>query len=278
MIPVSFAAAFAGGILSLLSPCSALLLPAFFAYAFSSRTQLVGHTLLFLAGLCTVFVPLGLGMTLVGALVLDHRQTTVLVAGLLLVALGALQFVGADVHLLPHRFTAGLRAPRGMPAAYGSGLIYGLAGFCAGPLLGGVLTVAASSGNPMLGAALLVTYALGTAGPLFLLAWLWDRYDLGHARWLRGRGVRVGPLHLHTTNILGGVLLILLGSSFVALQGGSVLSAVYDDLGLGDLGFSLQVWISDHVNAASNALILLVVGIVASVSWAFAHKSRATRS
>ena len=33
--------AFAGGVLSLLSPCSALLLPAFFAYAFPSRGQLV---------------------------------------------------------------------------------------------------------------------------------------------------------------------------------------------------------------------------------------------
>ena len=65
MLEVSFAAAFAGGVLSLLAPCSALLLPAFFAYAFTSRTELFGRTLLFLAGLCTVFVPLGLGASFV---------------------------------------------------------------------------------------------------------------------------------------------------------------------------------------------------------------------
>ena len=67
MLPASFAAAFVGGALALLAPCSALLLPAFFAYAFSSRTQLFGRTVLFLAGLCTVFVPLGLGPASPGA-------------------------------------------------------------------------------------------------------------------------------------------------------------------------------------------------------------------
>src|SRR5918994_382191 len=127
MLEASFAAAFVGGVLSLLAPCSALLLPAFFAYAFTSRTELFGRTLLFLAGLCTIFVPLGLGASLVAAALLDHRQTTILVAG---------------------------------------------------PLLGAVLTVAASAADPLVGAALLFTYALGTAAPLFVIAWLWDRYQL----------------------------------------------------------------------------------------------------
>ena len=41
MVEVSFLAAFLGGVLSLLSPCSALLLPAFFAYAFQGGGELV---------------------------------------------------------------------------------------------------------------------------------------------------------------------------------------------------------------------------------------------
>lgn len=44
--------AFLGGLLALLGPCSALLLPAFFAYSFTSRTRLLGRTALFYAGLC----------------------------------------------------------------------------------------------------------------------------------------------------------------------------------------------------------------------------------
>ncbi len=51
--------AFLGGLLALLSPCSALLLPAFFAYSFTSRTRLLGRTALFYAGLCLTLVPLG---------------------------------------------------------------------------------------------------------------------------------------------------------------------------------------------------------------------------
>src|SRR5262245_3176538 len=62
----SFAAACAGGLLALLAPCSALLLPAFFAYAFANRAALLKGSLLFLAGLCTVLLPLGLAASLVG--------------------------------------------------------------------------------------------------------------------------------------------------------------------------------------------------------------------
>src|SRR5919206_3170509 len=94
MAEASFVAAFAGGLLSLLAPCSALLLPAFFAYAFTSRTQLLGRTVLFLAGLCTVFVPLGLGASLVATLLIDQRRTTILVAGLLLIGFGILELLG----------------------------------------------------------------------------------------------------------------------------------------------------------------------------------------
>src|SRR5439155_4300240 len=101
MLGISFVATFAGGLLSLLSPCSALLLPAFLAYAFKSRTELFGRTLLFLAGLCTVFVPLGLGASLVGAALFDHREATIFLAGLMLIAFGLLELAGAGFSFLP---------------------------------------------------------------------------------------------------------------------------------------------------------------------------------
>jgi cytochrome c biogenesis protein CcdA len=51
VLEISYLAAFFGGILSLLSPCSALLLPAFFAYAFQSRKDLLTKTAIFYLGL-----------------------------------------------------------------------------------------------------------------------------------------------------------------------------------------------------------------------------------
>jgi len=47
MSEVGVLAAFAAGVLALLSPCSALLLPSFFAYAFASRRALVARTFVF---------------------------------------------------------------------------------------------------------------------------------------------------------------------------------------------------------------------------------------
>jgi len=51
-------------------------------------------------------------------------------------------------------------------------------------------------------------------------------------------------LCLHTTNLLAGGLLILLGASFIALQGGALLSGTYDDLGLSALGYRIQDWLA----------------------------------
>lgn len=47
MSEVGLLVAFGGGLLALLSPCSALLVPAFFAYSFTSRTKLMTRTALF---------------------------------------------------------------------------------------------------------------------------------------------------------------------------------------------------------------------------------------
>src|SRR5207249_2992399 len=128
-------------------------------------------------------------------------------------------------------------------------------------------TVAGASANPALGAALLFTYSVGTAAPLFVIAWLWDRYDLGRRRWLRGRAVRLGPVQIHSTNLIAGTLFVLLGVSFIAFQGGSALGGLYEDLGLGDLGFQAQTWLVDHLGAVPDALWIVLVGVVLLGFW-----------
>jgi cytochrome c biogenesis protein CcdA len=240
----SFAVAFLGGLLALLAPCSALLLPAFFAYAFANRTGLIRGTLLFLLGLCSILLPLGLAASLAGRVLIEHRQATILFAGVVLIALGAWQMLGRGVQLVPLSW---LQRPASSSATYATGVVYGLTGFCSGPLLGGVITVAAAGQNLPMGAALLLVYAVGMVAPLFVLAAAWDRYELGHRRWLRGRAIAFGPLALHTTNLLAGGLFVVLGVSFIASQGGAVLSGTYDDLGLSALGFRLEDWLASNL-------------------------------
>lgn len=153
----------------------------------------------------------------------------VTVGGWTVIALGAAQILGLGFGSRRLRQAVGKR--RSGSAASVIGAVYGLAGFCAGPILGGILTVTAVDGDPLHGGLLLAVYALGMAGPMFVLASLWDRFDLGRKRWLRGRTLAVGCLSLHTTSLVGGTLFIVLGAAFLAFDGTSSLLSV-------DIGFA----------------------------------------
>src|SRR5215212_4501729 len=155
VVEVSLLASFLGGLLSLLSPCSALLLPAFFAYAFQSRGELVGRTAVFYLGLCATLVPLGMGVSAVSALVYGYRSTLITISGLIIIALGVIQAFGGGFAFGPIERLRG----NSIVATFFLGAVYGFAGFCSGPILGAVLTVAASSGSVLRGAGLLATYA-----------------------------------------------------------------------------------------------------------------------
>ena len=174
MVEVSYLAAFLGGILSLLSPCSALLLPAFFAYAFQSCKELLAKTAVFYVGLAATLVPLGMGTSVMSRLVYGQRRALILVSGLLIIALGLLQLLGRGFEFgLLSRLRGRVRGTSA-GATFALGAVYGFAGFCSGPILGAILTVAASSEEVVRGAGLLAAYALGMALPLFLLAAVWD--------------------------------------------------------------------------------------------------------
>src|SRR5215204_5146728 len=170
VVDASFLASFLGGPLSLLSPCSALVLPAFFAYAFQSRGELVGRTVIFYLGLCATLVPLGRGISAVSGLVYGHRSTLITVSGLVIIALGVIQALGGGFSFGPiERLRGGIKGSS-LLATFSLGAVYGFAGFCSGPILGAVLTVAATSGSALRGAGLLATYAAGMAAPLFIMA------------------------------------------------------------------------------------------------------------
>ena len=257
MIEVSFAAAFFGGILALLSPCSALLLPAFFAYAFQNRTELIARTFLFYLGLATIFVPLGMGATLATSLFLDNRDTMIIVAGVLLVGFGVLELSGRAI-ALPFS-DSGVVETKNLFGTYTLGLVYGFGGFCSGPILGSVLTVAAAGDNALRGGGLLAIYALGTVLPLFIIASLWDSTGIGKAKWLRGWGVKIGPLSVHSTNLIAGTVFVLLGLSFIFLDGTNALSSVYSDLGFTELSFQADERIKDITSWIPDGVFIAVV-------------------
>ncbi len=275
MVEVSYLASFVGGLLSLLSPCSALLLPAFFAYAFQSRGELVGRTALFYLGLAATLVPLGMGISAVSALVYGHRSTLITVSGLVIVLFGVLQLLGRGFAFGPlERLRGRVGGEGGVAATFALGAVYGFAGFCSGPILGAVLTVAASSGSVFGGAGLLATYAAGMAAPLFLMALLWDRFDLGRRRWLRGREVAFGGLRFHTTNLVSGLMFVALGVLFIVFEGTSALEGLYASRGATDLAFAVERWVSGLAESLPLSLTLAALAFVLAAVFLYRHARR----
>ncbi len=256
---VGYFAAFLGGLLALVSPCSALLLPAFFAYSIDSTSRLVARTGIFYAGLATTLVPLGAAGSYAGRFFFGHRDQLVLVAGWLIIGLGALQIVGMGFASRRMAELSGRIRPTTAFSVYALGAVYGLAGFCAGPILGSVLTVAAVSGSPVYGGLLLAVYALGMAVPLFVLALLWERFELGRRKWLRGRAFRVGRFELHTTSLLSGLFFMALGTLFLVYDGTTALPGLLDV----DDSFAVEQWAAGVGRAVPD--VVLLVGVVVLV-------------
>jgi cytochrome c biogenesis protein CcdA len=269
VVEASFLASFLGGVLSLLSPCSALLLPAFFAYAFQSRRELAHKTVIFYLGLAATLVPLGMGISAISALVYGHRGALITVSGLLIIAFGVLQLAGRGFTVGPLarlrgkvRGDSSSASSSSAAATFALGAVYGFAGFCSGPILGAILTVAAASGGALRGAGLLAVYAAGMAAPLFLMALLWDRLDLGRRRWLRGREVSLGRLRVHTTNLISGLMFITLGVVFIAYEGTSSLSGFYESNGATDLAFAAERWANDLSRRVPAAVLLAALAVL----------------
>lgn len=268
---VGVLAAFAAGVLALLSPCSALLLPSFFAMAFASKRALVARTLVFYLGLLLTLVPLGVGAGAASALFYGHRPLLISVAGWMIIGFGVLQLLGQGFTIpFSQRLNAAVarRGGDGWVSTLMLGAVYGLAGFCSGPVLGAILTVAATQDSPWQGGGLLAVYALGMAAPLLLLAGLWDRYDLGSRRWLRGRTHTLGRLRVHTVSLVSGLLFIGIGVIFLRYEGTAGLTG---SLGMGDLTdveFGAQQAVSEWTSGVPGWAVMVLVALVASyVAW-----------
>ena len=266
--------AFLGGTLALLSPCGALLLPAFFASTLGTTSRLVGHAAIFYFGLVVALAPLGLAAGTIGSLLAAHRGTVVTVTAVLLIGLGVLQALGRgfDVAaLLPaaQRLPEHAATRRGVVRTFALGAASGLVGVCTGPILGAVLTLAAAQGDAIGAVVLLSVYGAGMVVPLVALAAFWERIGpRGHRR-LRGRSVRFGRRAWHTTSLAAGVLLITVGAVFWATDG---------LVGVPELvPVDVQLRLQELAGAAGTSLdviAIVLVGIAVLTVWALRRRRR----
>ncbi|NCT92240.1 cytochrome c biogenesis protein CcdA [Cellulomonas sp. APG4] len=269
---VGYLAAVLGGALALLSPCGALLLPAFLAAVARDLRGLLAHAAVFYVGLAAVLVPLGLGAALLGSLV-TQRTALVTAAGWLVIALGLVTALGKGVDL--GRLVPRQRAARvGRTGTYlrtlALGGVSGVAGFCAGPILGAVLTVAATR-SPLGGGVTLALYALGMVVPLVGIAAVWARLGTGGRAALRGRELRLGRVRTHTMSLATGLLLVAVGVVFLLTNGMAALpelvpAAVLADLQAGIARAGAQV--------PDVALVLVVAGVVLLAWWGRGRNAR----
>lgn len=216
--------AFLGGVLAILSPCGALLLPAFFASTVGAGPRLLLHGVIFFVGLLLVLVPIGVGAGAVGTLFGAHRTLIITVAAIILIVLGLLQILGLGFD--PARAIPGTRqlqheaATRvGIVKTLLLGAVSGVAGFCAGPILGAVLTLAAAQGSLVIAGMLLAVYGAGMVVPLIIIAALWGRTGDRVRGILRGRSFTVLGRELHSTSVITGVLIVTVGIVFWATNG-----------------------------------------------------------
>ncbi|MCW2287355.1 cytochrome c biogenesis transmembrane protein [Leucobacter luti] len=269
---LSLLGAFLGGVLTLLSPCSVMLLPAFFAYAFSSPGALLARTGVFFLGLATALVPLGLLAGTLGAWVNQNRFTLVTVASALVILLGAAMLLGIR---LP-----GVIQQRGAESAsiasvFALGTVYGLAGVCAGPMLGAALAFAAFGGNALLGGLILLVFAAGMTVPLLLLALLWERLPAVR-KLVRPRELVIGRWRNTWTNIVGGIITVGIGVLLLVTQGTTSLGGVLGATDQARLEAGVMQFANGVPDWAVAALFVALAGTWLTVF--FARRGRARRA
>ena len=218
---VTILAALAAGMLSFLSPCVLPLVPPYLVYlagtslerladaepAAAVKRDTVVASLLFVAGFSTVFVALGAGASVIGALLRAYSDVLATVAGIAIIVMG-LHFLGLTrIDLLMREKRAEMAKPVGLWGAYAMGLAFAFGWTpCIGPILAAILAVAASEATVAKGAGLLAVYSLGLGIPFVVAALAVEPFAAFLVRF---------RAHLATVERVMGGLLVLTGIAFL---------------------------------------------------------------
>jgi cytochrome c-type biogenesis protein len=183
MTDVSLLAAFVAGVLSISSPCVLPLVPIYLAHIAGvsvgqdegySRPALMRNALAYVAGFSVVFIAFGAALGAAGSLataldlVPENRVHLVRLGGIVLIVLGLYQTNLIRIPFLDRDRRMSLDP--GTPGSVSSSFIIGVgfgAGWtpCVGPILGSILTMAASRQDVTQAGWLLIVYSLGLAIP-----------------------------------------------------------------------------------------------------------------
>ena len=242
-LDISIGAALIAGVISFLSPCVLPLVPPYLCFITgtsleelvelkespaSERRDTMLAAVMFVLGFSTVFVMLGASASWMGTLLREELARVVTiggfsfnpitsVAGLVIIAMG-LHFLGAFRFLWLSREVRYHHKvhPGGFLGAYAIGLAFAFGWTpCIGPVLGTILSIAASEQDVARGAGLLAVYSAGLGIPFLLAA-----AGIGTFLSFMG-GFRK---HLRAVERVAGALLVVSGFMFIT---GGVQSVSY---------------------------------------------------
>ena len=215
--PLGILVAFGAGMLSFLSPCVLPLVPGYVSMVSGlSAAELgtaaprrdTGPLLVgiagFVGGFTLVFTALGAAASGVGRLLLHHQRALDIAAGAVVVVLGLwLAGVGTPRLFLSERRFHPLpsRLGRWAPPVMGMAFAFGWTP-CIGPVLGGVLGLAAERATLASGLVLLVAYSLGLGVPFLATGLAFGRLTAVLARVRR---------RLWLVDLVAGVALVAFG-------------------------------------------------------------------
>lgn len=242
-LALASALALLGGLLSFLSPCVLPVVPPYLAYmsgismsemtgAREARRRVILPAIFFVMGLSTIFLLLGFAASAFGTFVLSNQEWFNRIAGVIVITFG-LHFLG--VFRIPFlmreaRIDAGDQGGSAL-GAFVLGLAFA-AGWtpCNGPILSGILTMAAREADVMRGTYLLGVYSIGLGLP-FLLSAIFISQAIGVMK-------KIKP-HMRKIEIAMGLLLLIVGVTLFtgsfSIFSGWMLDAM-DRLGLPLLG------------------------------------------
>jgi len=215
---VNMLIAFAGGLLSFLSPCVLPLVPGYLSLMSgvsidhlkgeggsrgAALRAVIANSIAFNIGLSVIFIALGATAGLVGSSVLSNPWIrivgglVIIVFGLHLIGLLKIKYLYKDTRQFSNE------KPRGIWGSLTLGIAFA-AGWtpCIGPILGGIMALAATSGGWKGGFVLATFYSAGLAVP-FLITGVGINKFLGFYSKFRR--------HLHKVEVVSGVVLILIG-------------------------------------------------------------------
>lgn len=220
---VALPIALLAGLLSFLSPCVLPLVPGYLGYVTGvtdandlrrGRTTL--GAALFVLGFSVVFLGIIVLSSTVGLFFLQYGGIIERVAGAIVIILG-LVFIG-QVTFLQRTVRPSWRPAAGLAGAPLLGAVFAIGWTpCLGPTYVAVVSLASYEGNPGRAAIIGVFYCLGLGIP-FLLVALGFGWVGGSIAWVKK--------HIRVVNIVGGVMLVLIGLLMVTGFWGYFLSSI----------------------------------------------------